>query len=213
MTTVYFLRHGQSIGNLTKRYLGHTDEDLSELGYIQAELASHFFDLVNIDVIYSSDLIRAYNTVKPIATKKGFPILKSDKLREIYAGEWEGKTIDYLWENYYDTFSVWKNDTGNATTPGGESVKDLLKRVNDEVNRIVSENKGKKILIGIHATPIRVLTSLWQGLNIEETKNIPWVSNASVTCVEYWDNGEYFIRTNGFDEYLGDNKSGLPKGI
>ena len=73
--------------------------------------------------------------------------------------------------------------------------------------------KGKKILIGTHATPIRVLNSMWQGLPIEETKNIPWVSNASVTCVDYWDDGRYFIRTNGFDEYLGDNKSGLPKGI
>ena len=115
MTTVYFLRHGQSIGNRTKRFLGHTDEDLSELGYLQAELASSFFDLVDIDVIYSSDLLRAYNTVKPIADKKGLPIIKSEKLREIFAGEWEGKTIDHLWENYYDTFSIWKRKSPSST--------------------------------------------------------------------------------------------------
>jgi len=213
MTTVYFLRHGQSIGNLTHHYLGHTDGDLSELGYKQAELSSHFFELIDIDVIYSSDLKRAYNTVKPTADKKGLPIITSDRLREIFAGEWENKSIDYLWENYYETFFVWKNDTGNAVSPGGESVKELFKRVNEEVNSIVAENKDKKILIATHATPIRVLTALWRGLPIEETKNIPWVSNASVTCVEYRDDGKYFIRTNGFDEYLGNNKSGLPKGI
>ena len=37
MTTMIFVRHGQSLGNLNGEFLGHTDLDLSERGYMQAE--------------------------------------------------------------------------------------------------------------------------------------------------------------------------------
>lgn len=32
-TTLYLIRHGQSLGNVQRRFLGHTDWDLTELGY------------------------------------------------------------------------------------------------------------------------------------------------------------------------------------
>ena len=213
MTTVYFLRHGQSLGNKNNLFLGHTDMDLSALGFRQAKLASKFFDTLDIDVIYSSDLCRAYNTVKPTADKKGLIIHTSEKLREIYAGEWEGRTIDDLWDNYTDSFSVWKNDIGNSICDNGESVSALQNRINAEVNRIVEENKGKKILIATHATPIRVLSCIWNGVPVGNAKNFSWVTNASVTCVEYNDDGTYFVCANSFDKYLGDNTSKLSKKI
>ena len=53
------IRHGQSIGNLNRVYLGHTDWDLTELGYKQAELVCEYLKDEKIDIIYSSDLIRA----------------------------------------------------------------------------------------------------------------------------------------------------------
>ena len=42
-THIYFIRHGQSEGNLKDLYLGHMDLDLSELGYRQAEKAIEYF--------------------------------------------------------------------------------------------------------------------------------------------------------------------------
>ena len=35
-TKLIIIRHGQSLGNATRTFLGHTDKDLSELGYNQA---------------------------------------------------------------------------------------------------------------------------------------------------------------------------------
>ena len=55
-TKLIFLRHGQSIGNLERRLLGHTDLDLSELGYRQAESAAYALKDEKIDFIYSSSL-------------------------------------------------------------------------------------------------------------------------------------------------------------
>lgn len=213
MTTLYFVRHGQSLGNLTRHFLGHTDQDLSELGYKQAELLSDFLNLIDIDVIYSSDLIRAYNTVKPTALKKGMEIITSKNLREINAGDWEGLSVSELWEKYEKEYGIWKNDTGNATPPNGETVLELQKRVNSQVNKIVAENKDKKILIATHATPIRAMTCVWNGIDITNMKNVPWVTNASFTAVNYNDDGTYKIVANGFDAYLGENISYVPKGM
>ena len=39
-TKLYLIRHGQSQGNLLGLFLGHTDMDLTELGYRQAEMAA-----------------------------------------------------------------------------------------------------------------------------------------------------------------------------
>ena len=94
------IRHGQSLGNAQKRYLGHTDVDLSELGKHQAQIAADYFKDYNISAIYSSDLLRAYNTALPHARLHGLSVNKDEKLREVFLGEWEGCPIDVLREKW-----------------------------------------------------------------------------------------------------------------
>ena len=48
-----FVRHGQSLGNKVRSFLGHTNLDLSELGYAQAELTGKYLKERKIDAIYS----------------------------------------------------------------------------------------------------------------------------------------------------------------
>ena len=61
---MYFIRHGQSLGNQLGVFLGHTDLDLSELGYRQAACTAQYLKDIKIDKVYSSDLLRAENTLK-----------------------------------------------------------------------------------------------------------------------------------------------------
>ena len=61
-TKIILIRHGQSLGNAQKIYLGHTDLDLSDVGREQAHAAAEYFKDEEISAIYSSDLLRAYNT-------------------------------------------------------------------------------------------------------------------------------------------------------
>ena len=42
MTTLIFVRHGQSMANFTKSFAGHLDVDLSDLGRQQAILAAEY---------------------------------------------------------------------------------------------------------------------------------------------------------------------------
>ena len=78
-TRLIFIRHGQSMGNFHHLFLGHTDLDLSELGYQQAELACRYvFENYEVSSIYASDLSRAYETVKPLADELGIEIIKDE---------------------------------------------------------------------------------------------------------------------------------------
>lgn len=214
MTKLIIIRHGESLGNKVNSFLGHTDLDLSDKGKLQAQYVAKFLKDVHIDKIYSSDLLRAYNTIKPTADEKNMQIITSKNLREIYAGEWENKKFDQLCTNpkYKDAYKIWRTDIGNAECTGGESVKNLCIRICNEVEKIARENAGKTILIATHATPIRCMITKWSNTPIELMKNIPWVKNASLTYAEY-NNGIFTVTSADNTNHLGDLVTQLPKNV
>ena len=203
MTHVYFVRHGESEGNLHDLFIGVTDLDLTDLGRKQAERVASYFKDIEIDAIFSSDLLRAYHTACPLAEMKGLPITKCEKMREIYAGEWEGMVFSDICEKY-PMGAIWWNDTGNACPVGGESVAELQVRILAEVSRIAKENEGKTICIFTHFTPIYALRTAWEGVPLSEMKNMPKPSNASVTHAIY-ENGEFSqLVEYANNDYLGE---------
>jgi probable phosphoglycerate mutase len=142
---VIFVRHGQSEGNLLRVFLGHTDRNLTQLGEMQAKKTAEFLKDRKIDRIYSSDLKRAFNTAKPLADLKGIDIIKTEELREIFAGYWENISINDIKEKYVQSYNTWMSNIGRARLDGGESVIELQERIKNEVMRIVSENDNKTI--------------------------------------------------------------------
>ena len=71
-TTLLFIRHGQSMANVSGVFAGQLDVSLSELGRKQAEeLKEYLLSKYKIDAIYSSDLSRAYEIALPIAMALG----------------------------------------------------------------------------------------------------------------------------------------------
>lgn len=184
-TRLIFVRHGYSVSNDKKFFAGHTDVDLTERGHKQAELTAEYLKNEKIDIIYSSDLKRAYYTALPISKMHSLPIIKDESLREIYAGEWEGLSFEELREKYEKAYSLWINDIGLSRCTGGESTKELLDRIFAKTERIALENEGKTVLIATHATPIRVLCTAAAGEGMEKMKDIPFVMNASVTRFDF----------------------------
>ena len=213
MTTLIFIRHGQSMANIDNVFAGHYDLPLSPLGREQAKkTALYLKENFTLDEIYSSDLARAYETANATALLVEKEILPLQTLREIFAGEWEGKVFSRLEQEYAGTYSVWKTDIGHATPDGGETVAELAERIYNAVRNIAEENDGKTVAVFTHATPIRVLQCLLAQKPLSEMKNIPWVSNASVTVVTY-DNGVFTLKEKGVDAHLGELKTLLPKNV
>ena len=62
ITTVIFVRHGETAWNLEQRYQGQEDSPLSAQGLLQAQRVGEFLSKRRIDAVFSSDLGRAVRT-------------------------------------------------------------------------------------------------------------------------------------------------------
>ena len=213
MTTIVLIRHGQSVANLNLLFAGHFDADLSELGRAQAELtAEEVTKRFKIDKIYSSDLLRAYNTAVPISEKTGIEIIPDKMLREIFAGEWEGRAFDEISEVYKEDFFVWRNDIGNSRCTGGESTREVGERMLAAMRRVADENEGKTVVVATHAAAIRSLMAICSGKDFSVMKEIPFVTNASYSVLEV--NGESFDFVEvSRAEHLKDMSTKLPPNV
>lgn len=208
-TTVYLLRHGQSQGNSLHRFLGQSDWDLTELGHRQAACAAEATRTLPLDRIYSSDLCRAWHTTEPVAQLHQLPIHPVPGLREINAGLWETHCFEELIQTYPEDYSRWRNDIANAHPNGGESTAQLYERVYAALQEIEAESHGLTVLIGTHATPIRMLMARILHGNLAAANGIPWVPNASLTRLTCRD-GLWQLDYAGDDRHLGALHTNLP---
>ena len=99
--------------------------------------------------------------------------------------------------------------SGVLSTPEGQ---ELAKRILTEVEKIAKENDGKTVVIATHATPVRSMECAWRGMTFDEMKDIPWVTNASVTEADY-ENGKFTLNFAGKDDHLSDIATSLPKNV
>lgn len=212
MTTLLIIRHGQSVSNIRGIFTGNLDLALTDQGLLQAQItADYILENFNVDAVYASDLCRAVDTGKAVADRLGLEVHTDPRLREIYAGQWEGRTFQELTEKW-PGYALWRKDIGNCVTNGGESVAQLSDRVLDAITQIGEENNGKTVVIATHATPIRTLQCHCEGKPLSQMKDVPWVTNASITTAIY-ENGELRLREVGHDAHLGSIVSRFPPNV
>jgi len=191
------------VANTLSVFAGHTDSPLSPLGQQQAICTARYIsENHKVDAVYSSDLCRAAAVGQAVADALGLPLVTDPDLREIHAGQWEGIPFTELYGRF-DSYQVWLNNIGRACCDGGESVEQLQTRFVGALGRIAKAHPDQTVVIATHATPIRVLRCWCEGRSLDDMKNIPWVSNASVTEAVF-DSGVFHIVTAGYDGHLGD---------
>ena len=186
-TKIILVRHGQSLANAEARLIGHCNMGLTELGQEQALKTAIALKDEKIDLIYSSDLIRAHDTAIPHSEIHNIPIVDSVLLREIHLGDWESRLVEELKRDYYEEYTVgWKENFGTFAFPNGESVLGASKRFHSAVLDIAKQNVGKNILITAHAAVIRGFWCLINGIQPQDMKKaFPFPDNASYSVAEF----------------------------
>lgn len=212
MTTLLLIRHGESEANSKGFFAGQYDVPLIQKGLEQAEkTAEYIVDKYSPDEVYASDLKRAYSTAIPIAKLIDKRIVTKAGLREIYAGKWQKMSFEEIQNKFADDFNVWRNDIGNVRCSGGESTEELGLRVMATLEKIAKENDDKTVVVATHATVIRAALTMIKYGDIRFMKYVPWVTNGSVTVVEY--NGGWKTLSVSEDKHLGDNKTEFPANV
>ena len=203
-TKIILIRHGQSLGNAKRILLGHTDLDLSELGYKQTEATAEALKNEKIDLIYSSDLLRAMSTAMPHARMRGLKVIPDRELRELFLGDWEALSVEEIMEKYgEDTYKIdWGKNYGTFVMPGGEATWSAGERFCREVEKIASQNAGATVLIVAHAAVLRSFFAIISGLTRETTSdNLPFPANASYS-VAYYEGGVFTPGEYSCDAHL-----------
>ena len=200
-TRLIFVRHAEAEGNHKRVFHGWTDSELTEKGHRQAAKVAERLKGMQIDALYSSSLKRALQTAKYISETKGLPIIRTDKMKEINGGAWEGQRWDILPAKWPEAYETWEYKPHLHKMPEGESMEDFQRRLAEEVKSIINMNKGKTICIVTHGTAIRALQCLFHGFGLIEMLNIPWQDNTSITVVDF-KNGTFEVIVEGDTAHL-----------
>lgn len=183
MGKIFLVRHGETNWNKELRYQGQKDVPLSKAGAKQAKLLADRLKKIKFDKVYSSDLKRAYQTAEIILNKKKITITKTEDLREISYGEWEGRLLKEIKTEYKEALQKWWSNPLKAKIPGGESISKFRKRVEKFYNKIIFEVKDKNFLVVSHGGPVRLLVALCLGLSFPNIRTLR-VDNVSLSIIE-----------------------------
>ncbi len=210
-TKFILVRHGQSLGNERRMILGHVDWDITDIGRAQAERVAKALSDRKIDAVYSSDLLRAYNTVLPMAVSRGLTVIADRDLREINMGLWEGRAVAEIIEEYGELFTVeWMRHFGRFRAPEGESTAELANRIRRALRRIARENPGRTVLIGTHAAAIRAFWGLVTEIPPEQIDEaLPFPDNASYSEIDC-EEGRFTPVSYSVSDYLSTMVTQLP---
>jgi len=163
VTTILLVRHGETDWNSERRWQGHADQPLNDAGRKQArELAETLTDR-GIDVVYSSDLVRAHETALIVAQRLGLPVQVDAGLREVDVGDWAGRLVSEIEADDPEAFQLWRQ--GRKAWNGGESYEEMGERVVGAVLRLAERHPGQTVLIVTHGGSIRACRATAAGLD------------------------------------------------
>lgn len=161
MMKLLLIRHGQTDWNLLGKYQGQTDIALSGEGIRQADLLAQNFPVDTLDIIYTSDLQRAFMTAERLAEKFSAPLYADKALRELNFGAWEGLTYQEIAERWPQEVKNLFGAPEKLQIPEGETFLMLQRRAMNKIHEIRAENEGKNVAVVAHgAISKAILTAL-----------------------------------------------------
>jgi alpha-ribazole phosphatase/probable phosphoglycerate mutase len=163
-TRVYLMRHGEVANGGEKRYNGHIDVDITQLGEEQMRRLAERLTGKPVRGVYSSDLIRSAKGAEIIARVFGLAHTPLRSLRERSVGAWEGLTAEEIKERFPAEYAAWRADLLNYRPPGGECLLDVRERVLPEYRKLVAAHPGGEIAMLLHGGVNRVILAEILGL-------------------------------------------------
>ena len=173
---IYFATHSTTKDNEARIASGWKNVELSELGIKQAKQLGSAFSGIKIDLICTSDLIRAVDTVR-IAFQDKIPVLIDKRLREANYGDFDGKKSEIV--------SAMKMECIKKPFKNGESYEEAMARLHEFYNELKEKYKSprdadvKILVVGHRATQY--------GLDTMTGKTIEQCLTEPFKWQQYWE--------------------------
>jgi phosphoserine phosphatase len=185
VTTILLARHGESDWNRDRRWQGHADRPLTDLGREQARALAERLAATELDAVYSSDLERARETAAIVAEPHQLPVRELSDLREVDVGSWSGLTRAEAEERFPHAFRRWTE--GQEGWDDGETYEQLSERVVGALLAIAARHPRDRVLLVAHGGSIRAVHAAALGLDVHTYRRIQRVepnATLSAVCVE-----------------------------
>jgi broad specificity phosphatase PhoE len=165
MNTFYIVRHGETENNVARRLSGWVDTPLTKVGLKPTKKIIKKLAGVHIDLIYSSDLGRAFITAYTITRGLNFTeeIHRLPGLREVNYGD----AANMKRAKAYKLYPGLDSDT-YYNPPNGESLDHMQKRVFQTINALNNRHSNSTILLVSHSGIIAALKSSYIGQDFGE---------------------------------------------
>ncbi len=157
MTRLYLIRHGQVVGHEQRRYNGHSDVALTDLGVEQYHVLKERLADSHISACYSSNLTRCRIGAGIICEQFDIEPVHRSELRELNIGLWEGLTWQEIQNRWPDMWQARLNDLVHYRVPEGENLLDVEKRAMPVVREIVQRHQGQEVLLVGHGGLNRII--------------------------------------------------------
>ena len=169
MSNLILIRHGQSVWNAANRFTGWTDVELSEVGVSEAEEAGLSLSSQRIDVVHTSDLIRAQRTAEIIMSlneaSEGYSTKYDWRLNERNYGSLQGLNKAETAEKFgAEQVHIWRRSF-DVAPPDGESLEMTAERTIPyfEEEILPDLQAGRGVLVSAHGNSLRSIV-----MHIEE---------------------------------------------
>lgn len=180
------VRHGETEWNRTGRCQGVADIDLNHNGKKQVKELGDALKGETISAIYSSDLKRALETARGIASHHKLTVNIDKDLREMDQGELEGLSFSEIRERYDHVLKQWRESPETLTLPKGESLTKLQERALRAFNKIHARHIGETIVVVSHNLTITTLLCKFTGVGLKGFRNF----NLKAACKNHLRCGE-----------------------
>mgnify|MGYP006276174795 FL=1 len=138
--TFYFVRHGESEGNVAGKMQGHHDHGLTDLGRRQARSTGEWFAQSSLPVhrVFSSPLSRARETAELLTSIAGYPSPEDlPAAKELHTGLFTGLSFPEIQERYPDEYAEFIVGSWQSV-PDAETVQSLSQRALETWIQVVS---------------------------------------------------------------------------
>ncbi len=159
MITIIFEAHGTTFDNEAHLSSGWNDIALSPLGEQQSKEMGERYKDDHFDVIFCSDLQRAYKSAE-IAFGTKFPILTDMRLRECNYGDFT--------QHPSEEVDAQKPQRIIEPFPNGESYNQTTERMKSFLEDLLKNHDGKRVMIIGHRATQYGLDKLINGVTIEQ---------------------------------------------
>jgi probable phosphoglycerate mutase len=192
MMQLLLIRHAQSTWNAQGRIQGWADPPLSETGLDQArKLAQRLVaDGHAVAAIYSSPLLRAWQTAEQLGQALGLSVQTDDRLKENDVGQLTGLTGMEVEQRFPEWMAARRASLEWVQPPEGEGRDHFASRAVAVMSDIVARHAGQTVAVVSHGGTLGIY--LAHLLEMPIHRSLPFqFDNTSLSVVKV---GEHRIR-------------------